>query len=100
MKIFIQIASYRDPELEPTIKNCLENSKNPENLVFGICRQYHPEDKFDELLEYRKDKRFKIVDVLYTETKGACWARNQIQQLFNNEEYTLQLDSHMRFEKN
>ena len=100
MKIFIQIASYRDPELEPTIKNCLENSKNPENLVFGICRQYHPDDKFDELQEYRNDKRFKFVDVLYTETKGACWARNQIQQLYNNEEYTLQLDSHMRFEKN
>ena len=72
MKIFIQIASYRDPELEPTIKNCLENSKNPENLVFGICRQYHPDDKFDELQEYRNDKRFKFVDVLYTETKGAC----------------------------
>jgi hypothetical protein len=41
MKIFIQIASYRDPELTPTIKSCLENAKYPENLVFGICRQYH-----------------------------------------------------------
>lgn len=100
MKIFIQIASYRDPQLEPTIKNCLENAKNPENLIFGICRQYHPEDKFDELLHYRDDERFKIIDVLYTETKGACWARNKIQQLYNEEEYTLQLDSHMRFEKN
>jgi hypothetical protein len=31
MKIFVQIASYRDPELILTIKSCLENAKNPEN---------------------------------------------------------------------
>jgi hypothetical protein len=100
MKIFIQIASYRDPELIPTIKSCLENAKNPENLIFGICRQYHPEDKFDDLSEYDKDKRFKIINVLYSEAKGVCWARNQVQQLYNEEDYTLQIDSHMRFEKN
>lgn len=99
MKIFVQIASYRDPQLIPTIKNCIENAKNPKNLVFGICRQFHPNDKFDDLSEYEKDKRFKIINVLYTETKGVCWARNQVQQLYDNEEYTLQIDSHMRFEK-
>ena len=100
MKIFIQIASYRDPELILTIKSSLENAKNPENLVFGICRQYHPEDKFDDLCDFENDKRFKIINVLYNESKGVCWARNQVQQLYNDEEYTLQIDSHMRFEKN
>ena len=38
-KIFIQIASYRDPQLVPTIKDCIEKAKNPKNLVlitFGI----------------------------------------------------------------
>jgi hypothetical protein len=100
MKIFVQIASYRDPELIPTIKSCLENAKNPENLNFGICRQYHPDDKFDDLKEYENDERFRIINVLYIEAKGVCWARNQVQQLYNEEEYTLQIDSHMRFEKN
>ncbi len=100
MSIFIQIASYRDPELIPTLKNCLENAKNPENLVFGICRQYHPDDTFDNLSEYEKDNRFRIINVLYNEAKGVCWARNQVQQLYNGEDYTLQIDSHMRFEKN
>ncbi len=46
MKIFIQIASYRDPQLIPTIKDCIDKSKKPENLRFGICRQFHPEDGF------------------------------------------------------
>jgi glycosyltransferase involved in cell wall biosynthesis len=100
MKIFIQIASYRDPELEKTVKSAIENAKKPKNLVFGIARQYHPDDKFDTLDEYRKDKRFRILDIPYLESKGACWARNQIQQLYKGEEYTLQIDSHMRFAPN
>ena len=66
MKIFVQIASYRDPQLIPTIKSMLGNAKKPKNVVLGICRQYHPEDGFDNLDEYRDDKRFRIVDVLYS----------------------------------
>ena len=97
MKIFIQIASYRDPELVKTIKNCIENSDKPDNLVFGIARQFHPDDKFDDLSEYMTDERFRILNIPYNESKGACWARNQIQQLYNKEQYTMQLDSHMRF---
>jgi glycosyltransferase involved in cell wall biosynthesis len=100
MKIFIQIASYRDPELEKTIKSAIENAKKPKNLIFGIARQYHPDDKFDTLDEYRKDKRFRILDIPYLDSKGACWARNQIQQLYDGEKYTLQIDSHMRFAPN
>ncbi len=97
--IFVQIASYRDPELVKTIEDMLENAKKPQNLVLGICRQYHPEDEFDNLDKYRDDKRFRISDVLYTDAKGVCWARNQVQQLYGGEMYTLQIDSHMRFEK-
>jgi glycosyltransferase involved in cell wall biosynthesis len=100
MKIFIQIASYRDPQLIPTIESALENAKKPKNLVFGIARQFHEEDGFDNLDKYRKDKRFRILDIPYTESKGVCWARNQVQQLYKDETYTMQIDSHMRFEKN
>jgi glycosyltransferase involved in cell wall biosynthesis len=99
MKIFIQVASYRDPQLIPTIESALENAKHPENLVFGIARQYHPDDKFDDLSKYKKDKRFRILNIPYSESNGACWSRNQIQQLYKDEEYTLQIDSHMRFAK-
>jgi hypothetical protein len=100
MKIFIQIASYRDPQLIPTIEDAINKSKYPENLVFGIARQYHPEDKFDDLSSYEGDKRFRILDIPHQESKGVCWARNQVQQLYNGEEYTLQIDSHMRFSDN
>ena len=99
MKIFVQIASYRDPQLVPTIKNMLENAKRPKNLVLSIARQFHEEDGFDNLSEFENDKRFKILDIPYVESKGVCWARHLTQQQYNNEEYTLQIDSHMRFEK-
>lgn len=98
-KIFIQIASYRDPELLKTLKDCVENSDNPENLVFGICWQHSKEDEWDNLDEYVDDPRFKIVDVDYKDSKGACWARNSLQQQYDGEQYTLQLDSHHRFIK-
>jgi hypothetical protein len=98
-KIFIQIASYRDPQLPLTIKNAIENAKSPKNLRFGISRQFHEDDKFDDLSEYSNDKRFRILDIPYNESRGVCWARHLTQQLYENEEYTMQIDSHMRFEK-
>jgi hypothetical protein len=99
-KIFVQVASYRDPQLIPTIEDMLKNSKYPKNLTIGICNQYHPDDDFSNLKKYNDDERFKIINIVYSNSKGTCWARNQIQQLYSDEEYTLQIDSHMRFEKN
>jgi glycosyltransferase involved in cell wall biosynthesis len=96
--IFIQIASFRDPQLKPTLDDMLANAKYPKNLRIGICNQYNSEDDFN-IDDYRKDKRFRIIDVLDTESKGVCWARHQVQQLYKGEKYTLQIDSHMRFEK-
>jgi glycosyltransferase involved in cell wall biosynthesis len=95
--VFIQIASYRDPELLPTLKNCLDKAKYPENLRFSIAWQHSSEDEWDNLDQYKNDSRFRIIDIDYKDAKGACWARNQIQQKYDGEKYTFQLDSHHRF---
>ena len=95
--VFIQIASYRDPELLPTLKDCLDKAKYPENLRFGIAWQHSSEDEWDNLDQYKNDSRFRIIDIDYKDAKGACWARNQIQQKYDGEKYTFQLDSHHRF---
>ena len=91
-KIFIQIASYRDPQLLKTLNDCISKSENPDNLVFSICWQHSLEDEWDTLDEFKDDPRFKIIDVDYRESKGACWARNKLQQQYDGEQYTLQLD--------
>lgn len=96
-KIFIQIAAYRDPELIPTIKDCLSKAKFPDNLVFSIAWQHSIHDAWDNLDEFSEDPRFKIIDIDCKESKGACWARNRLQHQYDDEGYTLQLDSHHRF---
>jgi hypothetical protein len=100
-RILIHLPAYREPELVPTIKSALENAEFPERLVFGICRQFNPEDGFDNVDEFRDDKRFKIKDIPYLEAKGLPYARAVInEELLDDEEFVVQLDSHHRFSKN
>lgn len=99
-KIFIQIASYRDPQLVPTLKDCISKAKYPENLIFSIAWQHSKDDSWDNLDEFMGDARFKIIDIDYRESKGACWARNTLQKQYDGEKYTLQIDSHHRFVEN
>lgn len=94
--IFIQIASYKDPELKPTIQNLLENADNPQNITIGICWQHDSNENLDQ---YLNNPQFKIIDVNWRESKGVGWARNLVQNLYSNEKYVLQLDSHHRFIK-
>ena len=95
--IFIQIASYRDPQLLPTLKDMIDKADHPENLRIGICWQHSLDDSWDNLNDYINDSRFRILDVNNKDSKGVCWARNSVQQLYDNEKYTMQLDSHHRF---
>lgn len=93
-KIFVQIASYRDPQLVPTIEDMIAKAKNPENLVFGICWQYdesEPVDMFDGNPQFRISKHH------YSESQGLGWARHITNTLYDGEEFTLQIDSHHRF---
>jgi len=94
--IFIQIPSYRDPELLPTIKDILTTAIHPERLTFGICHQFHLNDSWDTLDEFKDDPRFRIISVPWDESRGLCWARHLIQKLWKGEKWTLQLDSHHR----
>ena len=92
--IFVQIASYRDAELLPTLRDCLAKAAHPENLRFGICWQH---DETEDIGKFISDPRFRVISVPYQDSRGVCWARNAIQSLYAGETYTLQLDSHHRF---
>ena len=100
-KIFIHLPAYREPELIPTIKSALENAEYPERIVFGICRQYNPEDGFDNLDEYEDNPQFKVYHLHYEKAKGLAYARAIInEELLDDEDFVLQLDSHHRFDTN
>lgn len=99
-KIFVNIASYRDPECPITIHNLIKNAKNKQNLRIVVCQQNDVDDpdalkgneRFSDLIE--------VIRLSYNEAKGPTYARFLIQQKYNNEEYYMQIDSHTIFEPN
>jgi len=102
-RIFVQIASYRDPQCGPTIRDLLSQAEHPERLSFGVCLQWHfdnPQEASScgpaSLPDWRQ---IKIDAVDARSSRGTCWARAKCQQLWNGEAFTLQIDSHMRAEQ-
>ena len=92
--IFVSIAAYRDPQLMPTIADCIKKASLPERIRFGICRQ---RDAEDAPLSLHGDPRFRVLDVNWRDSKGACWARAEVMKLWQGEDWFLQVDSHCRF---
>lgn len=95
-KIFVQLASYRDPQLLPTIESLLENADDPNRFVFGICWQYGPEEDPNV---FDGNEKYRVYKAHYSESRGLGWARNITNSLYNGETFTLQIDSHHRFLK-
>jgi hypothetical protein len=95
-KIFVQLASYRDPQLVPTMRDALKQATYPENLIFGVCWQ---RDDTESLEEFTDHPQVRYQTFNYNESKGLGWARSKVAELWDGEPYTLQLDSHHRFEK-
>lgn len=90
-KIFINIASYRDPLLPYTIQNLIDNADFPGNLTFGVCWQKGSE----ETIELPEDANIKKIVVPPETAKGACWARSLAFQLIEDESFFFLVDSHM-----
>ena len=98
--IFVQIASYRDPDCRNTIRSLYETAKYPMQINVGVVWQFHPEDEFKAIYEDQEwADRIKVKEIDYQDSKGVCWARSICQKMHTDESFTLQIDSHMRFVK-
>ena len=96
--IFIQLASYRDPQLIPTMRDAIEQAHDASRLHFCVAWQHDDDEGAgDVFADLRGRAKLTILDIPHRESRGACWARHQIQQHYAGEAYTLQLDSHHRF---
>lgn len=97
-RIFVQIASYRDPECRWTVRDGYKKAKHPGRIFVGICNQLDLEkdrEFFSEPYPFPDHVREMLVQA--TDSRGVCWARHQAQKLYRGEEYVLMIDSHMRF---
>jgi hypothetical protein len=94
LKIFVALASYRDPQLPVTIADMLAKAKYPGMFNFGICWQY---DETEDINQYDQQPNFRVSKHHYSESQGLGWARDITFSLYNGEPLFLQLDSHHRF---
>ncbi|WP_431224265.1 GlcNAc-transferase family protein [Serratia sp. L9] len=112
--LFVSIASYRDPELIPTLINLIEEAKHPQRLHIAVCWQDEgdvqlflnagmtpgDEQHFDGYRLFHYQYQGAVIEVLsvhYFDSQGACWARNCVESRYRQEDYFLQIDSHCRF---
>jgi hypothetical protein len=94
--ILVQIAAYRDSELIKTIQSALAAAALPDRLRFAVVNQAGEET--EHLLdEYANDPRFTIETTSWRDARGVGAARRRTDEMFNGEDFFLQIDSHMRF---
>lgn len=96
--IFVSIAAYRDSETPRTVADLYAKADHPERIYVGILNQLSlPEDTSFQVAPH-PNVREKIIP--HDQSLGACWARNKVfAELLGPEEFTLQIDSHMRFDQ-
>lgn len=115
-RIFVQVASYRDPQLIPTLHSLIRQASRPDRLRVVVCWQHGLDEMIGKFFAHGfshwqvvahtghtvhrlvlAEATVELIDVPAMESQGACWARNLIQQQYAGESYTLQIDSHHRF---
>jgi len=100
--IFVSIASYRDSECQHTIQSLFAAARYPNRIRVGVCFQYDTKSDANcfSTIPMIQPCQVKVMHVPASEACGPCWARHLTEQLYDGEEYVLQLDSHMRLRPN
>jgi len=93
--IFVGIAAYNEPDLVDTILSCFNNAKHPDRVHVGVWDHKNNMENIDINL-----KNVKVAHLRYESTLGTSIARLNAMSMYDNEDYYLQIDAHMLFEKN
>jgi hypothetical protein len=99
-KIYVSIASYRDPYLQSTIDSLFCEADNPDNITVG-CFIHALEKEFETLkLERVYDEKVKYEIEIPGQIFSVTECRNRcLKWLDDSYDYVLQIDSHSRFDQ-
>jgi hypothetical protein len=99
--IYVKIPSLDDKELVPTLKDCLNKAEHPERIHLGVSLIYKNKDRLNELIAFKNqysNANIKIVtrelDINYL---GVGKQRKIVGDMFDDQDYVLQIDSHTWF---
>lgn len=96
--IFVSIASYCDSQIIDTLKSLYSESSDINRVFVGVHLQ-DTQETYDNLLKLNFPN-LRIKFTLKENSKGVVWARNKIkEELYSDEDYFLQIDSHSRFKQ-
>lgn len=111
-KIFVAIVSFRDIRCSVTLKNLFSKAKHPDRVHVGIVEQIHTEeDNSDCIAAYcnlmasqggqhpgggcpHKNQINKVV-LSFLDSRGPAFARSLQTQMLADEEFCMQVDSHV-----
>jgi len=96
-RIFVHIPAYRDRECQWTLRDMFERARHPDRVFAGVCWQTDPVEDTDCFLIRPCPAQVRTANFHIREARGLGWARAKAQSLWQGEEYSLQIDSHMRF---
>lgn len=101
--IFVQIACYNDLELLETIKDVLDKSSKNNDLHFGIHNCFFEENPHDEsfmrseLDKLNRKYKLSIQHSKFPDNIGVGLGRYIANQFYDDEDFYMQIDSHMMF---
>ena len=94
--IFIQIPSYKDYELEPTILDCINKSSGKFDLRFGVSLLVHGKND----VPVPKLSNVHVTRLIFDDGYGVGFSRARANEWYAGEDYYFQIDSHERFKPN
>ena len=96
MRIFVSVASYRDPLLVQTLASCLDAAAERSRVSIGVVDQSPQPTPLDQVGPATANLRYLHLHHRYG--RGPCFARAIAASLWQGEEFFLQVDSHTVFE--
>jgi len=104
--IFVQIGSYHDSELAETIKDVLEKCSGFHDIHFGIHNCFYEENILNEieliksLDSLKKTYKLSISHSKFPQNVGVGISRYIANEFYQDEDFYMQIDSHMLFTYN
>lgn len=93
--IYLSIATLEDPEIVPTINSAINNAKEEVNIGVAFTT---PHEYYEKTIKELPNVRHVYLDLL--ENYGLGKSRNAAKDMYDGEEYFLQVDAHTEFDKN